>query len=582
MTFLPSGELVTAGRPGVTIWDVRTGEFRLLPLPGVWLRSILVSPTSTVWTGDSEGVIREWDLEAGRVVRRLDDPGRRSVIGLAMTPDGTRLHWLTDDSLLGTTDLATGELQGEPRKLDRQSWSLVPSSTGAYLAAITNRAVELRDGASADLIERFEYGEKRLRPRSAAFSPDEAHLVMGIQHPPRLEHFLLPSLETGPLHEWPVDQAGPYELVFFPEGDRIAYGQIRDTTVLAFPGGEVLATLPQEKGGYVAALAVSPDGETLVTYGAEGQLRFWDPVRRRPRLRYDARGSEVYDVLVDDERDLVITGDEAGRVRRWSLADGEEVQAPVELPAVSACRLEFLEDGSLQASTAERHGALQPWIVDLDDGSFTGPGRRYADDRAFLPARTPDGSLELHPGGPRTFPVQILDLGSGEVLSERKPHEGGGPRKPGTRLAAFHPSGRYCATAGEDQHVRLHTAPDFEEVLALAEPLGLRGYFPRSPKWSARRLRFSPDGRLLVLGGVDGSLFLYELELVDARRPRERLRIERRVHVVAHTAPVHALAFARSSSLLVTASADGSALVWDVDHLLSEDHRSLDLPPSPA
>lgn len=534
-----------------------------------------------MWTGDSEGVLREWDLEAGRVVRRLDGLVSGSTVGLALTPDGAWLHWISGQGFLGTVDLATGELRGEPGKLDRFGSDLVGAPDGSTVAVLTDRAVELRSGDLTEIHRRFDIGSGRQRPRCVVYSPDGDYLAIGVQNPPEVRVYRLPDLETGPLHELSVGQSGAYELAFTPDGRHLVVGQIKDSTIYSFPEGEELGRLPQGDGGYVAALEASPDGRTLVVYGAEGQLRFWDAKGQRHRFRYDERAADILDLDVSEELDLVVTGDEVGRVRRWSLSDGQEVAAPVLLEGPAVGRVEFTEGDALEVVTVEQTGAVRRWQVDPETGTPSDPSRRESDRRAFLPARTPDGSLELRPHAKGYRQVELVDAASGEILAEGVPHVGGSP-KPGTRLAAFHPSGRYFATAGEDRMLRLHRAPGFEEVLAVEEPLALRGFFPRGAKWLARRLRFSGDGRLLALGGVEGSLILYELEFVDERRPGERLRIERRVHVIAHTAPIHALAFGRSSSLLLTASADGSALAWDVDQVLSADHRSLDLPASDA
>lgn len=578
LVFLPDGRLVTAGRGGLTLWEVRTGEFRVLPLPGVWQRCVALSPTGTVWTGDDQGILREWDLAAGRVVRAWRGFCPGALVGLAIAPRGTRAYWLTGQSWYGMVDLATGESPGELRQPDRFGDSVALSTNGAWVAFVTNRAVELIDLIRGELRHRFEYGGGRSGPRSAAFSPDGSHLLIGTQTPPRLEHYRLPDLAPGPLHGRDVGQAGAYQMAFAPDGATLAIGQIADTTLLAYPGGEELQRLPQGDGGYVAGLAFSPDGGTVATYGAQGQLRFWDPARGETHLHHDAQACDVLDVAVDDELRMIATGDDHGRLRRWGLDDGRELHPPLALGTHPVCRVAFPADDALEAWTRSGPLGYQSWTLAPASapGARKGALGREPDD--LVPVASPDGALVLRASHEYRANVELFDVSADEPVRRWSPHRGDSP-KPGTRLADFHPSGRYLATAGEDKVVRIHHGLTFEELLALEEPVALRGFFPRDIRWRARRLRFSPDGRLLALGGVDGSLILYELELVDERRPGERLRIERRVHVIAHTAPIHALAFGRSSSLLVTASADSSALAWDVDRLLSLDHRSLDMPP---
>ncbi|WP_227255012.1 WD40 repeat domain-containing protein [Frigoriglobus tundricola] len=65
-------------------------------------------------------------------------------------------------------------------------------------------------------------------------------------------------------------------------------------------------------------------------------------------------------------------------------------------------------------------------------------------------------------------------------------------------------------------------------------------------------LAFSPDGRLLVAGGADGAVTVWDLAAGRAVR-----------RFAGHRGPVAALSFAPDGHRLASGSADGTALIWD-------------------
>jgi WD40 repeat protein len=70
-----------------------------------------------------------------------------------------------------------------------------------------------------------------------------------------------------------------------------------------------------------------------------------------------------------------------------------------------------------------------------------------------------------------------------------------------------------------------------------------------------RALAFSPDGKVLALGTVDGSVRLWEAEGKELRR------------LLGHRGPVTCLTFAADGRTLASGSYDTSVLLWNVSGL---------------
>ncbi len=109
----------------------------------------------------------------------------------------------------------------------------------------------------------------------------------------------------------------------------------------------------------------------------------------------------------------------------------------------------------------------------------------------------------------------------------------------------FSPDGTKLAAAAIDPEgataIEIFSVPQLVQLKTL-------------PAGAGTSLRFSPDGRLLVLGDIRGRLWLYD---THTWRPRG-------TQLVAHTGAVVTVSFSPDGRTLATTSDDGTARLWDV------------------
>lgn len=222
-----------------------------------------------------------------------------------------------------------------------------------------------------------------------------------------------------------------------------------------------------------------------------------------------------------DGRQLILTGPQGIYVH---ALDG--LQGDLQFPAPQSFYHAALSpDGATLSLAAD--GELRR--ISTADGALldTLPLEAAGDARLYY---TPDGTLAtlVHPNGE---PDAALYLDPSRRLDA-------GP----AQAAAVSPDGRWMAAWGPDSpQVFLWRLPEGEAL----EPLDA----PGRPNQAA----FSPAGRLLAVGGMDGGLTIWDIE------SREILHT-----LPGHRSAVTALAFSPDGRLLISAGEDGQGTVWDV------------------
>src|SRR5262245_23940484 len=99
--------------------------------------------------------------------------------------------------------------------------------------------------------------------------------------------------------------------------------------VLWWPGDAEAPTLTRAVAahdGWVRALAVSPDGQTLATCGNDNLVKLWSAADGKPIRTLEGHGCHVYNVAFDPDGTRLVSADLKGILKDWDWRKGVVVR----------------------------------------------------------------------------------------------------------------------------------------------------------------------------------------------------------------------------------------------------------------
>jgi WD40 repeat protein len=346
VAFSPDGSLVaSAGRDyDIRIWNSSTGEL-VDTLQGrrTAVRGLAFVDSTTLISGANEATLRVWDL-SGRTHPRLAQPitGQAgAIIAVAVSGNGRLIATAAMDDTVLIRDSA-GKGVGDSIQLTAPARRLALDDDGSVLATITRDGVlqlwDTRSGA----------------PRTGPVQTGDEYAVVALSS----------------------------------DAQRVATGGMRvetdgiDSVVRVWDANLELVGTSQsgEASGHrswITGLAFYPNGKTLASSGAEGEVWLWDLSSSRIDGRHlnELSTGQFTGIAVHADTDgnghTIAAGDRDGRVLAWRQPQRLNPDAPADLvllgltqvgesPAPVAA-VAFSPDGKLAA--IDQNGAFALWEI---------------------------------------------------------------------------------------------------------------------------------------------------------------------------------------------------------------------------
>lgn len=327
----------------------------------------------------------------------------------------------------------------------------------------------------------------------------------------------------------------PGEVVFFPDGKRVAVGTSAGVQLLDVEAGQEIGFLRQS---LINKLAVSPDGKILVAYGNRvvsgkyiGEVMSWDLEGQRR--------TDVFETAQKSYLNFNSIG--------LALAKGGDSPVIVERAPNSAEDADEISvwDGRAH-QVAWTRSLPGPWssnspfaahvigVAVSPDGNKVAIG--MAGDAVF-----PDGN-KVKIGMPGALPnVLLLDRANGQTTVELRAPESS------IHCLAFSPDSTILAAGSAGGVIKLWNVQSGTEIKTLRSGPGARviDYI--------EVLAFSPDGSLLASADYSGSIKLWNVPNAESVAT-----LNGGLH------KVYGLAFSVDGTKVAATSTDGAIRFWDV------------------
>ena len=245
----------------VELWDLRTVKLKIT-FEGhtANVASIAFSPDGKIIaSGDYEGVIWLWDVDAGKHKRILTP--HESVSGVMFSPDGeTIMSRRNSDFRLW--DIATGDLKAHLEDT-AMIYSIAFNPDGTLLYGASRNELRLWDPDTGKITMRL--GVSSYRPLSA-FSPDGQIIATAGGNDYKVQ---LWNLQTGRLKNGLVGDPKYVKMIMITDG---------------------IPKLVDYATKRVGSIAFSPDGRTLAV-ASDDEIIFWDPSTGKRKATLTGKGS---------------------------------------------------------------------------------------------------------------------------------------------------------------------------------------------------------------------------------------------------------------------------------------------------
>ena len=346
--------MFAAADEGVFAWPVDLPRAKPLHL-GCEMKgafSVTSGASGLMAAGCMDGPVLLWDqlaLDSNGKVMPTQLSGLTSmVVSLALRGDG---QWLAAGDLQGRLlawHLVNGVPQGSPQQLMNDAKTvraLAFAPDGRWLASADSLGrVRLWDFTTAKPVLLADFKPSENPINTLTISPDGAWLAAGGQdskvHLWKMSAFTAnqepPVFHLDGFYSW------VQSLAFSPNGLWLAAGSVDaslrqwdlaklaalDPAQTPTPAADSVSVVLRDHENQVFSVEYSPDSRWLVSAGADGTLRQWDPAQpEQIPLRLAGHASSIRALVFTADSQSVISPSEDGTLRRWALSTEALIRA---------------------------------------------------------------------------------------------------------------------------------------------------------------------------------------------------------------------------------------------------------------
>jgi WD40 repeat protein len=371
MAVTPGGELLISGSDNgtLTTWESSSGkEVWSIKAHAGWIRAVAVTPDGKkVISGGDDKAVKVWNLGTGREDFILE--GHASEVNaVAVSPDGELVFSASSDRTIKMWSLKDGrQSRSAPPHSDEVS-AVVLTSDGKFAISAsfdgTLKLWEVDTASELGVLGGHTHGPKRVRAVTVssdgklAFSGSDDRTLKVWNIASRRE---IQSLEGHSGWVTAVAAAPDGDLVISAHDD---FPQRMILRLWSLARGSEVWSLEEEGVRWTRQLAISPDGQLLISPSKDGALKVRDLASGQELRSMRGHSGEIHAVAVIPDGRLAISASHDKTLRIWELESGREVRT---LTGHTSCvqAVAVTRDGK-RAVSVSRDCTLRVW--DLSRG----------------------------------------------------------------------------------------------------------------------------------------------------------------------------------------------------------------------
>lgn len=297
-------------------------------------------------------------------------------------------------------------------------------------------------------------------------------------------------------------------------------------------GTTQIAVLKGHWGG-VMSIAISTDGQRIVSGSADRTVRVWDINTSDELMELYGHTNWVVSVAISTNGKIIVSGSEDATVRVWDMETGAVLRV-LKGNGGRLISVVISPDGQRIVSSSEDLIA-RVWDTETGTELLNLKGHK---SWVISVAVSPDGRRIVSGSSDKT--VRVWNMDTGDELMVLNGHE------EQVRCVAISADGRRIVSASADKSVRLW---DMDTGADLMELKGTDVYL--------NCVAISPDGRRIAVGGgdyvTDNAIHIWDLDT------GEELKV-----LKGHAKPVECVAFSPDGQRIISCSEDKTIRIWEI------------------